>query len=121
MLGLTAGWQSGTPLSEFGNYPESIDPVLVSMRGAAGRSPSLWDLSLRVGYTIPVNSGSRVRPRVTADIAHIGSQKKAVTYDQLHYLAGTTDWVFSDPNPNYLHPTQYQPGAAARLGIEMEF
>ena len=121
MLGMTAGWQSGTPLSEFGIFPGSIDPVLVTTRGTAGRTPSIWDLSLRVGYQVPAAAGARLRPRVTADFMHIGSQRKPVSYEQLHYLTGTTDWTFSDPSNRYLKPTQCQPGPAVRIGAEVEF
>ena len=120
-LGMVAGWQSGTPLSEFGYYPGIIDPVFVRTRGTAGRTPSIWDLSLRVSHQLLVPALGGLRPRVTADFMHIGSLRRAVTYDQLHYSSGTEDRVFSDPSPTYMHATQYQPRPAVRVGAEFAF
>ena len=62
-----------------------------------------------------------MRPQVTLDWLHIGSERQPVTYDQLRYLSGT-DWEDqSDPNPFYGSPTQYQPPASVRVGVEARF
>jgi hypothetical protein len=121
-LGVVTGWQSGTPESEFARLPGVISPVFVNQRGTAGRTPSIWDLSLRVGYQPTLPGTGRFRPRVTADFMHIGSKETAVTYDMLHYWTGSsTDWTFSSPNSTYQNPTQYQPGPSVRVGAEVEF
>jgi hypothetical protein len=121
-LGLVAGWMSGTPLSEFGYLAwPPLDPVFVRPRGTNGRTPAIWDLSLRAGYVLPVATRSGLRPRVTVDALHIGSPERPVTYDQVHYLLGTAGPGFGDPSATYLNPTQYQPGFAVRVGAEVEF
>jgi hypothetical protein len=120
-LGMLTGWQSGTPLSEFARLPGIISPVFVRQRGTVGRTPSTWDLSLRVAYQPLLPGAGQLRPRVTADFMHIGSERKAVTYDQLHYWTGSADWSFSDPSATYLRPTQYQPAPSVRVGAEVAF
>ena len=114
--GVVASWSSGGPLNEYGvngGYFAFLRP-----RGTAGRSPSLWDLNLRLDYELP---GLTVRGSVTRlilDLQHIGSPRGAEKLDQLHYFgfgpaAGT--------NPHYGQATVYQLPMTLRMGVVAGF
>jgi hypothetical protein len=124
-LGGFGFWQSGTPISEFGTLPDYPTNIFLTQRGTVGRTPSLWDLNLRLAYLTPVAPGNRWRPKLTVDLLHVASQRKAVAVAQYHYLRaeelpnGEIQQV--DPNPNYLKPTAYQPPMEVRVGVEMQF
>jgi hypothetical protein len=122
--GLTAGsvvtWASGTPLSELGalqNWP--AQHVFLRPRGTVGRTPALFDLNLRLAYEPAAIQGTR--PTVMLDLFHVLSARRAVTFDQIHYLDADAAGNQVSPNPNYLKPTRYQPPMSARLGLEVSF
>ncbi|MEJ2721115.1 MAG: TonB-dependent receptor, partial [bacterium] len=94
--GVTAGaiffWMSGTPLSEYGGA--MFDPtynVFITPRGEAGRTPSIWDLGLRVTYDLASLWKSSVHPRVIADFLHVASRREGVNFVQREYLARDED------------------------------
>jgi hypothetical protein len=124
-LGGSGVWLSGTPISEFGTLPDYATNIFLSKRGTVGRTPSIWDLNLRLAYLAAVAPGSRWRPKLTVDLLHVASQRKAVAVAQYHYLraeyleSGQIQQV--DPNPNYLKATAYQPPMEVRVGVEMQF
>jgi len=121
-FGLTTGlfltWQSGTPLNEFGAnaYPRA---TFLVPRGSAGRSPAIWDLNLRFAY--PFTFAHGLRARTTLDWLHVGSPRRAVWLDQLHYSAEDASGSPTNPNPTYKQVLSYQPPTQARLGIEFTF
>jgi hypothetical protein len=127
--GFTAGaslvWQSGTPLSEFGAVePGGLPHRHISKRGTAGRTPSIWDLNLRLQYDLHAGRAgqeSRIHPRFLVDLLHLGSQRKAVDYDQRHFFGMDAEGSLIDPNPTYGRATKYQPPMAIRLGLEVDF
>jgi hypothetical protein len=112
-MGAAAVYGSGLPLSEYQNTPLGV--VHASKRGTNGRTPSSWTVDLRWLYDVPINDG-RWRPRVSLDLFNIGNQRRAVDFDQLHYV---------DPqhntNPNYLKVNKYQSPLSARLGVIVGF
>jgi carboxypeptidase family protein len=115
-------WMSGTPLNEFGGSP--IGPPYVTFlvpRGTVGRTPDVWDLSLRLSYQIADVPSPGFRPRLILDLFHVASQRTAIQYDQIHYFALDQDGKQTDPDPNYLQPIQFQPPMSVRLGIEVNF
>jgi hypothetical protein len=122
--GLQAGvvglWETGTPLNEFGGA-EFGAPfwTFLQPRGTAGRTPSIWDLSLRIAYQLPTSS--RLRPRLTLDVLHIASRRAPVNFDQTHYFNVDGEGNQIDPNPTYGLPTRFQPPMALRLGVELAF
>lgn len=125
-IGLSGGfsfiWQSGTPLSEFGNSSRvSGSPVFLVPRGTAGRLPSLWDLNLRLSYDLGKKINSRFSSRLIADIFHIGSQRTVVQQDQWHYFTQDSEGRQTDPNPAYGMPQRFQPPTSVRLGMEIDF
>jgi len=128
-FGLTTGgfftWQSGTPLSEFGGT--WFGPTLYSHlvpRGSAGRTPSIWDASLRLSYDLaPAAGGLRgTRTRLLLDVFHLFGQRKPTYIDQVHYFGGGgEDPTTFGPNPNYGRALAYQPPMTVRFGIETSF
>jgi len=121
-FGLTAGlfftWQSGTPLNDFGlnSYTRA---TFLTPRGSAGRTPAISDLNLRFAY--PFGLGRGLRARTTLDWLHIGSPRRAVWLDQLHYVAEDANGAPTNPNPTYGQVLSYQPPTQARLGVEFTF
>jgi len=120
-MGLTVGTSallaSGTPLNEYGTSPYSPYWTFVVPRGTAGRTPTTWNIDLRFAYDVPLARGSRVRPRVQLDVFNVGNQRRALTYDQVHYTTPDQSGV----NPNYRGATQYQAPLSARLGMVVNF
>lgn len=107
---------SGTPLSEHsldGSYLVFSEP-----RGTAGRTPWIWDASLRAAYEVPARFGTNSL-RLITDIQHLGNPRRAVDFDQLRFTCSAND--SSCENATYGVVTQYQPPMTARLGIEVVF
>jgi hypothetical protein len=121
-VGAYLAWMSGTPLNERGPSPYHFLPMNTYLvkRGSAGRTPSVLDLNLRATYDLPLSWLSSGGSRVVLDVLHIGSPRKAVSIDQVHYTTvdQNGDWVV---NPTYGDVLLYQPPMTVRLGIEVEF
>ena len=125
-FGLSVGafftWQSGTPLSEWGSQTMFAGMIkYLTQRGTVGRTPSIADLNLRVVYQMSNAFGTKIAPRVILDVFHIGSQRKPLTYEQMHYFDVDESGNQTDPNPLYMHPTSYFPPMSGRLGLEINF
>jgi hypothetical protein len=113
---------SGTPLSEYGAI--QLPPPFrgfVRQRGTAGRTPTIWDLGIRASYDLMSPLRSRIRTRLLLDLEHIGSPRKALDYDQVHFICLDDDGNQSCPNASYGRVTWYQPPMMARLGVEIGF
>jgi len=125
-FGLTAGtwiiWQSGTPLNEFGGST-SGPPwyVFLRQRGTAGRTPPIFDLNLRLTYDLTRLTHTRWQPKLIADIFHIGSRRRPVDVEQVHYFNQDQTGNQMNPNPIYSLATRYHPPVSMRLGIEVDF
>jgi hypothetical protein len=124
--GLTVGtwlsWMSGTPQSEFGG--SSIGPPsfnFISKRGTAGRTPSIWDVNLRVVYDLSRATRTTWRQRLILDVFHLGSRREPVAFDQVRYYGPLVNGNQTSPNPFYGHAIKYQPPMSMRLGLEIEF
>jgi hypothetical protein len=121
-LGASGVWESGTPLNEFGSDP--LGPpyqAFLQERGTVGRTPTIWDVSMRITYGPSLFAGNRWRPRLTADFLHIGSQREAVNYDQVHYANVDSEGNQIYPNPTYGRAIAYQPPMVVRLGLDLQF
>ena len=124
MVGADLIVASGTPLSELGVIPEIGRPYLgfISERGSAGRTPTIWDLSLRLAWAIPGTAPTGARSRLLVDLQHVGSPRRAVDFDQLKFTCVDADTGESAcPNATFGAVTQYQPPMTARVGIEAQF
>ncbi|HXI20468.1 MAG TPA: TonB-dependent receptor, partial [Gemmatimonadales bacterium] len=122
-IGVTAGVfltiASGTPLSDRGadaNAPgwATFAPRFLTARGSAGRTPTLWDLNLRLSYLLPAAG----HPRVLLDLLHVGNPQRPLWLNDQHYFGVDAAGAQSSPNPHYLEPLAYQPPMAVRLGME---
>ena len=125
-FGLNAGafilWQSGTPLNEFGGlYPVQPWQILLVPRGSAGRTPSVFDLSLRFTYQFAAISEQFRNTRLVLDIFHVGSQRTPVNYEQVHFFNRDMNGNQINPNPNYGLASRYYPPMSVRLGFEVGF
>lgn len=122
--GLTLGtsflWQSGTPQNDFGGLVYA-SPTFLRQRGTAGRTPTVWDLNLRLGYDLKQLRHSAWKPRLLLDIFHVASQRRPVLFDELHYFTIDENGNQIDPNPLYGQATRFQPPMAVRLGFEVRF
>lgn len=122
MVGASLLLASGTPLSEYGAIaPPPPFRGFVRPRGTAGRTPTIWDLGVRVSYDAPRVAAGRLRPRVILDVQHVGSPRRPVDYDQIHFTCLDTGGDQSCPNPGYGSVTQYQPPMTARLGMTVDW
>jgi hypothetical protein len=121
-LGASFLFASGTPMSEYGAVP--IPPPfrgLVRSRGTAGRTPSIWDLGIRTSYDLPAGLRRGLSARVVIDLEHVGSPRKAVDYDQIHFTCLDSEGGQSCPNASYGNVISYQPPMIARFGIQAGF
>ena len=118
MAGVFLTWQSGTPLNDLGLNSYTRTTFLIP-RGSAGRAPAIWDLNLRFAY--PFTFAHGLRARTTLDWLHVGSPRRAVWLDQLHYSAEDDNGNPTNPNPTYGQVLSYQPPTQARLGVEFTF
>lgn len=124
-FGLTAGsslvWESGTPLSEYGGLFFPPYWSFLQPRGSVGRTPAIWDLNFRFTYLVPVGLHSRAEPQLVLDLFHVGSPRRAVGLDQVHYTGIDEAGNQTGANLNYGKVTQYQLPMSARLGLVMGF
>jgi hypothetical protein len=111
---------SGTPLSAYGGIAVG-SPYwgFPTSRGTAGRTPATWDLGVRLSYTLPLPMRAGFQSRALLDVQHLGSPRRAVDFDQLHFTCAANDQ--SCANASYGAITQYQPPMTARLGLLVEF
>jgi len=115
-------WQSGTPLSELGGS-EMGPPYnrFIGSRGSKGRTPPIWELNLRLAYSLGRFADLSLKPRLLLDILHIGSMRSPVNYEQIHYYSLDENGQNINPNPLYGLASRYQPPMAVRLGMEINF
>jgi hypothetical protein len=120
-VGVTGWWMSGTPLTEYGAAANStVYRTFLSERGSAGRTPSVYDLSLRFAYDLPYRYGG-TRSQLVMDLLHLGSAREAVDFDQQRYWTQDAEGNPTDPNPTYGVATRYQPPMSVRLGLRLDF
>jgi hypothetical protein len=111
---------SGTPRNNFGVGPFGPGPpAFIWPRGSAGRTPTLWDLNLRLAYDLPWDQVAR--SRLVLDLLHLGNPREVVQVEEQHFFSGDAQGNQSTRNPNWLRPTGFQPPMMARLGVEASF
>lgn len=118
-LGAAFSVQSGTPLTEFGKRgPGPGSQYFLSARGAAGRTPTLWDLGLRGTYDF-AGRGLPADTRIIVDVLHAFSQRKPVRVEQVRFLSVDASDNPTSPNPFYGSGLQFQPPMTFRVGVEI--
>jgi hypothetical protein len=123
-FGLSLGgfftWQSGSPLNEWGaGYLGPGWPAFLLPRGSAGRTPSVWDLDLRLTYDSPCPRAALCR--LFLDALQVGNPQEVVWLEEVHYRALDEHGNQTNENPNYLRPLAYQPPMVLRLGFEIGY
>jgi hypothetical protein len=119
-LGATFLWQSGSPVNELGALAGTPYTVYLRPRGSGGRTPSTWDLNIRMSYR-PLSKGRGLNPELVLDLFHPFSQHRALALDEQHFFAVDAGGNPTSANPNYLRPTVYQPAFSSRLGLVIAF
>ena len=115
-------WETGTPLNVFGGSQfGQPNYTFLAPRGTAGRTPSIWDLSLRLAYAPRFLAVGGSQTRLTLDALHVASEREPVDFDQIRYFNVDDEGNQIDPNPTYGVPTAYQPPMAFRVGVEVIF
>ena len=135
-MGTFFSLQSGTPLNEFGASTIVFRPLYLVPRSSVQRTPTVWDLNLRLAYDL-----TRVPPlrgRIILDLLHIGNPRTTVYKDQTRFsatlpfdLAGLPQdaqgrWqeleaIQTAPNPNFGGALVNQAPMTVRLGLEVGF
>ena len=115
--GITFTAQTGTPLSEYVGLYQINTLALYAPRGSAGRTPAIWDLSMRLLYDLPVAAFSRVR--FIVDVFDIASQRRPVDFQQL--VTALDPVTGYHPVSTYGQAIRYQPPTSVRLGMEVSF
>jgi len=112
--GAILSFETGSPINEFGEGPWGFAvPTFLVQRGTAGRTPSLWNLDLRLAYEVPVVR--RTKTRAQLDVLHVGNPRGTTRVNEFHSGDPVT------PDPNYKQPVAYQLPMAARLGVQLSF
>ena len=121
-LGSSFTWMSGTPLNEFGASSwDAFYNVFLTPRGEVGRTPAIWDLGLRISYSLRSSALGGVKPRFILDLLHIGSPRTEVNYDQRHFSDVDPTGNQITQNPSYGQAIRYQPPMTVRIGLEVDF
>jgi hypothetical protein len=120
-IGSSLSLASGTPRNEYGTSVLGVPYwTFVRQRGSAGRTPWIWDLDLRLAYSLPARG--HLYPRVVADVLNIGSPRQAIWYDDVHYNApANPDGTWPSENPSYGSVLRYQDPMSIRLGMAVTF
>jgi len=120
VVGSYVALESGTPLNYFGAAPDpySFDFAFLKPRGTAGRTPWLWDVNLRLGWTLG-SSGPLRSSRITVDAFHLFSGNRPVLIDQKAFLHQNSAGNQETPNPLYGQVLLQQPPMSVRVGVEV--
>ncbi|MEN8376302.1 MAG: TonB-dependent receptor [Gemmatimonadota bacterium] len=126
-VGTTLAVTSGTPVSEFGRVPGGFNtPLFLAPRGSEGRTPTTWDLGLRLRYAWAARRGGA--GRVILDLLHLGNPQDAVRIDQRRFNAsrgspfGTFDQIVANQvgeRSAFGSEIGFQPPFTVRLGLEV--
>ena len=120
-IGTAIAWISGRPRNEFGATPDARSVAFLQPRGAAGRTPALFDASLRITYTPRPWGADGPRPTLYLDVFHLGNQRLPLAYDDVHYSELDANGNQTTPNPDYGRALIFEPPTSARLGFSVDF
>jgi len=113
--------QSGTPVNEYGAAPnDPANIIFHAERGSVGRTPTIWDLNLRISYNFGALFRTFTGFKIIADIFHLFSRRETVLLQQHKYLFDDGEGNRME-NPEYLLPAVYQVPTTIRLGFEIDF
>lgn len=120
--GVVFAVQSGIPLSELGRVTGGFNaPLFLSPRGSQGRTPTTWDLNLRLAYRV---AGGRF----VLDLLNLGNPQAVVNVDQRRFNSAVGSPFDSyeelvanqrGERPAYGSAVAYQPPFQLRVGVEL--
>ncbi len=120
-LGLSAFYYSGTPLNRYGYYNDYRNYELFLLpRGTVGRTPSIYDADLHIGYLLPLGP---VDFNVGLDVFNVLNLQRTGSQDQRFDLSGG-DPPGENPgtlNPNYLQPVTFTGRRNVRIFGKVSF
>ena len=113
-VGLSAFYYTGTPVTQRGFYNDYRNYELyLSQRGSVGRTPSIYDADLHLGYTIPMGP---VDFNVGADIFNLLNEQRVLQLDERYDLTEG-----GSQQPNYLRPIRFTPRRSLRVFGKVSF
>jgi len=115
-LSIRQGSSLGAPQYGYAQQRGTADPY-----GNVTRTPAVWDLNFRFVYDLNRVMETSVHPRFIVDVFHVASQREPVNYDMIQNFNQDENGNQIDPNPTFGQPTQYQPPASVRVGVEVGF
>ena len=118
LMGALVVWHSGVPLSEM--YFHHGYHYFLNQRGTAGRTPSQFDLNLRVTYRLKTLIPG-ASSRVFFDGFHLLGANTPLGKNQIHYLGLDSEGNPISPNSHYGSTIRYSPPLALRMGIQVDF
>ncbi len=113
-LGLSAFYFTGTPLNRYGYYNDyrNYELYLVK-RGTVGRTPSIYDADVHLGYSIPV---SVVDINLGLDVFNVLNRQRTLAQDQRFDLTEG-----GAQQANYLRPISFTPRRSIRVFGRVSF
>jgi|GEM_PF-876798 len=118
---------SGTPLNIFWDN-DAVHPARWKCyipRGTAGRTPMIWDLNLRLAWTLDIFKNPEYGIKIYLDMLHIRNWESAqpLLFDQLKYIGEEVgdDGIPLSISPGYDQVLKYQDPMKIRLGLEFSF
>ena len=113
-VGLSAFYFTGTPLTQRGYYNDYRNYELyLTQRGTAGRTPSVYDADLHLGYSIPLGPAEF---NIGADVFNVFNQQKVLQQDERFDLTEG-----GPQQPNYLRPISFTGRRSLRLFGKISF
>jgi hypothetical protein len=119
MVGLSAFWRSGTPLTRYG-YSDAYGryEFFLTPRGAEGRTPDNYEADVHLGY--PINAGM-ARVNVILDVFNILNAQRAVLLDERYGFQESDNALAVSANPGYGKAALRTQPTSARLGVRISF
>jgi hypothetical protein len=118
-IGLSAFYSSGTPLTRYG-FSDAYGryEFFLTPRGAEGRSPSIYEADLHLGY--PLAAGPTT-VNVLLDVFNLLNAQQPILLDQRWGFAEADNASPTPVNPNYKRPILRTPPRSLRLGLRVSF
>jgi hypothetical protein len=118
-VGLSAYYRTGAPRSRYGlSDAYNRYEFFLTPRGSEGRTPSIYEADLHLGYPIPVG---RAQINVLLDIFSLLNAQRPILLDQRWGFTEADNASPTPVNPNYGKAVFRTPPLSARLGLRVSF
>jgi hypothetical protein len=118
-VGANAYYRTGTPVTRYG-YSDAYGryEFFLTERGGEGRTPSLYEMDLHLGYPIPIGP---VSVNAMLDVFNLFNTQRAVLLDERYSFQESDNFAPAPANPGYLQPVLRTPPTTVRLGVRVSF